>query len=279
MKIPGIFKMDGDQYRFFKALSEGAISDAHKSMCYYRDRRVTKRIPWKPQTPSMIAGEAAHCALLEPDRFEATYHPCTEKITAKSRKLIEETGKIPIKRDQYELYKSQAEYIRADETMQSYFYQGYPEHCLVWEINGRRCKTKPDQLFEYNGIPVVVSVKTIGDGKGIDLRDERAVKNEAARQRWRLGTGWQSIGVQAVFGRLPLFYYLVVRLAYPHEDNITLIQVPLDEQEANVRLCMSVFRQLDRCLETDTWPAKRSQPFELTTPEWQRRQDEAWEME
>ncbi len=273
---PGIYKMTDDQYRYEKALSEGAITDAFRSLCYYRDRRVTKLIKRKPQTPAMIAGAAAHCALLEPERFEEEYVAYDEaRLPKKTRDQFEEAGLIPLKRDAYDLYKHQATYIREHPELGNHFHVGFPEHCILWEQSGRMCKTKPDWIPD-EGLSIV-SVKTIGDGKGIDLDDERAVRNEAARSNWRIGTGWQSLGAQAVFGAIPAFYYLIIRLAYPHEDNIRLIPVPRDEQEENMRLCLRVFHALDKALTTDEWPAKSGQPFDLVTPEWQRRLDEQWE--
>jgi len=271
MKLPGTFKMDDQQYRYTKAYSESAISDAKRSLPYYRDKRVTKKIEYK-ETPSLKDGIAAHCALLEPDTFEEQYVPCDGTITKKVRGPIEEHGKIPISRKNYDLFKSQAEYIRAHKVYGPHFAGGLSEHVIMWDQDGHQCKTKPDHL---NDGPSIVSVKTMGSSKAVDLDDFRQVCNESSRSGWRVGTGWQSIACMARYGVLPTFYYLVCRLAYPHEDNVRMYRVPMEEVEYSVELCQQTFKKLIRAVDTDVWaPPADDRMIDLVTPEWQRRIDQ-----
>lgn len=114
------------------------------------------------ETPAKLFGRAVHKCVLEGRAiFEANYAPCEHPGNIKAgkdeRAAIEEAGKLPLKRDEYNRILAASSFIRANSFLRAAFEGGQPEVSVFWTHEDIRFKAR----FDYLKMRAIADLKSI----------------------------------------------------------------------------------------------------------------------
>ena len=152
-RAPGVyFGLDDATYHADAALGSTDIKTLAFSPCDYWFRSPLN--PGRPEdepTPSQLFGSAVHKHVLEgsqafASRYAATDHNGSTKAGKEERAAIAESGRVALKREDYERIEASAAMIRANATLEDAFSGGMPEVSIFWESGGIRRKCRIDYL-------------------------------------------------------------------------------------------------------------------------------------
>ena len=161
---PGPMEMPIADYLALPALGSHTIAAALRSAAHARQAMVPE--PDAGKSPALLFGAALHCAVLEPDRFDAQYAVFDGDLRTKDAKerwvYLEECGKTIIRRAQYDELIPLAAAIRSHPTVQELWREGgVTEHVVLWDHDGMPMKCRPDWWHPNRG--VVLDIKTTTD--------------------------------------------------------------------------------------------------------------------
>lgn len=230
--------------------------------------------------PSLELGSAAHCAVLEPERFLRDYvvwDRRTESGSTAPRRgkawdeFVAANGEAEIvTADQHALATAIAAAVRADDAAMQYLRTGWAEVVVQWEINGRACKGRVDWMTSIDGVPVLVDLKTTADVR----QDEFA--RSCIRFGYPMQMSWYADGVYAAAGRRPRVIVIAVEATAPHA--VATYAVGEDVLDLGRSQYEPLLAQLDECERTNAWPGPVAgeQPLILPTWAWPKGGDDDW---
>ena len=201
--------ISNDEYRALPAVSKSDLD------LVARDPAL---LEWKKHAPreesdAAEIGTATHCALLEPERFATEYRqqPAFDKRTNAGKAAAAEfeaamSGKTVLSNDEYALVTAMRDSVlahpHARELLTS---DGVSEASILFELNGVKCKCRPDRLpssARINGRPVIVDLKTTDDIEKI--------KYSIADYRYDVQAEFYSAGYEQEYGETPVFVFVFV---------------------------------------------------------------------
>ncbi len=225
--------------------------------------------PWNPDqepeehAPHLDIGTAAHLAVLEEhllmDRAAVHAYPDYRTKEAKAfRDDAYETGKIPLKAEEWATVTGIQKAIARHPIAQKLFTGGKAEVSLTWEWNGIPCKCRPD----YLGDEYVVDLKTaISAHPG-------AISRKALLEGWHARASWYLPGVREVTGELPEKYlFVVVEKSPPHI--VEVYELDIKALIYGEQIIGRSMRRIAWCLKTGDWPSYgEGGVTELSLPGW-----------
>lgn len=255
-----------EDYRAIKALNISRLKELKRSPLHYRYLLDHPRI-----TEPLTLGTAAHCAVLEPERFErqfAVWNRRSEKTGNLCPRngqfweafLAEHPGKTVLTEDEASLALSIGAAVRADPCAARYLEAGEPEVTMQWEMHGRACKGRADWITHLEGKPVIVGLKTTRDCRLF------AFGSQAAKLGYPMQWAWYLAGYQAIRGVLPQLMEIVVESAAPHA--VTVYRIPEDIVLQGEEEYLALLALLQRCEASDEWPGPATEEQVLTLPSW-----------
>ena len=165
-----------DDYCAIDAVSITRLKELGRSPQHYRYRLEVPK-----ETAPLTLGRAAHCAVLESERFDrdfVVWNKLTKNgsgnIAPRSGEQwesfkLENAGRSIITIEDGEFSKAMQQAVRGNPVAMRYLESGEPEVSMEWEIGeefglpNRRCKGRADWLTRVDGIPHVVGLKTARD--------------------------------------------------------------------------------------------------------------------
>ena len=140
--------MTHDEYRDSPGINWSTLKAMADSPLEYRHGLTHPR----EDSPAMLLGRAAHCAVLEPDAYAARYVVRPDGIdgrTKAGKAAIEElaaSGREVLTADQGALCSEIAAAVRAHPVASMVFDGVETEQTIAWTIDGRQCKGRIDAL-------------------------------------------------------------------------------------------------------------------------------------
>jgi hypothetical protein len=193
----------------------------------YEARFITQTIPPPDATDSMRLGSLAHAMLLEPRELENfAVIPddvlAVDKNGVKSRKgklweafVEHNAGKTLLKAEEFAAAMRMIEAVKS-KCGDWFNVNGLAEHEIRWtdEMSGLPCKAKIDYLLPRGQRPLILDFKTAKSSTPRSFR--KAVKD----YQYHLQEAHYTAGVQALYGGIPRFLFVVVKSEPPHQCRV-----------------------------------------------------------
>jgi exodeoxyribonuclease VIII len=252
-------------YRSIDALNISRLKALLRSPQHYLHELANPR-----RTEAMALGTAAHCAVLEPERFARDYAVWTNR-TASGRMsprngkvwdafVAANAGKTILTEDDAETTQTLAAAVHLNPLAMRYLERGEPEVTLQSELGGRPCKGRVDWLTTIDNRAAIVGLKT--------ARDCRHFAFGAAAAK--LGYALQWAFYFDLFAKIredaPLMVEIVVESAPPHA--MAVYRIPDDVLVYGREEYQRLMRLLEQCEAANEWPGPVPQEEELTLPSW-----------
>lgn len=252
-----------DEYVAMPGCSITRLKELRRSPQHY-----LYRLSHQKESTPLTLGRAAHCAILEPERFahdHAVWARRTESGNLGPRNgkyweafKAEHDGKTIITEDQYSVVSALQSAVRGNEDAMPYLTSGDPEVTLLWSIGGRPCKGRADWLTEVDGVPVIVGLKTARDCRHF------VFGSQAARLGYPLQWAYYFDGYEAITGKRAKVVEIVVENEAPHA--VVVYAIPGDILEQGREEYLSLLDQLSECESANTWPGPAIGEQILTLP-------------
>ena len=147
---PGIYDCyTNAEYHAHEAVSKSDLDLIHKSPAHYKAAR-------HEDTPALRFGTAFHCAVLENDRFNATYTVIEgdrrTKAVKDSIKDAEAAGKIILTADDFNALMGMAQAVFKNPICAALLRDSLKEHSVFSELDDVRVKCRPDGWSTEKGV-------------------------------------------------------------------------------------------------------------------------------
>lgn len=263
-------------YAAIPAHSISALKNLRNSPKHYRYALA------HPKTSvALTLGTAAHCAVLEPERFGRDF-AIWEHRTKSGRMAprnggewdafaaqAKEDGQIVLTVDEAQEARAIQAAVRSNQDAMRYLESGDPEISMEWETSVLRaeggntpfkCKGRADWLTYVDGEPCLVGLKTARDHRHF------VFGSAAARLGYHLQWAFYYDGYKRIVGRYPRMVEIVVESAGPHDTAVysvtdDIIQQGREEYKDLLRLHA-------QCNESGEWPGVYQSEQILTLPSW-----------
>lgn len=254
-----------DDYAKVPAVSITRLKELKRSPMHYRHALANPR-----DTGPMRLGTAAHCAVLEPERFAREFAVWSRRTSTGGMAprngqywdafRAENTGKSIVTEDEFALAMAMRDAVRGHPAAIRYLEAGDPEVTLKWAWATRFCKGRVDWLTNVDGGPVIVGLKTARDCRHF------AFGSQAAKLGYHLQWCWYRDGYYDLTGREPRMVEIVVESAAPHA--VAVYVIPDDILAQGRDEYLRLLEVLTECETTDTWPGPVPTEEHLTLPSW-----------
>ena len=268
---PGVYGGIGnEEYHKGPGLSSSDLKLLARSPVHYK---TAKAIPPK-ETDAMRLGTAAHCAVLEPDRFEKEYTVVPEGVDRRTKAGkqrwadLEATGKVVLPSDGAQMVQGMADSVRRHPTASKLFTGGVAEQSCYWSqtvyyadaSTEILCKCRPDYVKAISGGYVIVDLKTTMDAR------ERPFQGRAY---WDLGYHLSAAhyvtGLTEIRGAPPqAFIFVAVEKEPPYAVNV--FQAGRDFLDQGWAEAEELYKVYAACMASGKWPGYPDIIRELNLP-------------
>ena len=198
--------LTNSEYRAQRGLSKSDLDLIHKSPAL---------LEWARNAPSVGSDEVelgthVHCAILEPEAFAAEYikRPSFDRRTKDGKAGAEAfdatmagSGKIILDSDDYDQVTTMRDSIMAHPVAAHLLgLPGISEASIFFEIDGIRCKARPDRLITDE--PIILDVKTTDDVDKFEI--------SAEEYRYHVQAAWYCEALRQLRGVEHRFIFVVV---------------------------------------------------------------------
>ena len=201
--------LSNDEYRQVKAYSKSDLDNVDKSIALLDWNKNVNR----EKSEVADIGNATHAALLEPDVFEKEYIKMPDfDLRTNSGKASKETfeasigdSKTTLAHDDYELVICMRDSALAHPVINKLLTSpGESEVSIFFEIDGIKCKCRPDRIVDPKvfGVHIIVDVKTCADVSKFNF--------SARDYRYDVQDAFYSRGYEELTGFKPRFLFAVI---------------------------------------------------------------------
>lgn len=269
-EIPlGVFHgMPIEKYHAAPGISCSGLNDFARSPFHYHALHLNPDRPAVGPTTSQLAGNLAHCAILEPDEFPKRYvvGPNTRRATKawdafEATLTAEQTG---IKPDDAERAQAQALSVRSHPDVAKLLAVGRAEVSAFWidPATGELCRCRPDFVHPVGDRgDILLDVKTVGDASPGGFARQVA-RMGYARQDALYSEGWERASGRPVLG----FVFVAVEDEWPFACGAYMLD---DESRAKGRAEIAeLLPRFAACRAADSWPGFAGAIELVTLPAW-----------
>jgi hypothetical protein len=261
-----------DDYCQIEAVSITRLKELSRSPQHYRHRLEVPK-----ETAPLILGRAAHCAVLEPERFtrefavwerrsENTGNLCPRNGKWWEAFQSEHQGKDIITADERDAALEIQQAVRSNSIAMRYLESGEPEVSMEWQmgaefgLDNRKCKGRADWITRIEGAPYVVGLKTARDCRPFIFG------SAAAKLGYALQWAFYFDGHFSITGVNPGMVEIVVESEPPHAVVVYRIEddILVQGRENYVEL----LKLLAQCEASGRWPGPAESEQVLTLPSW-----------
>lgn len=241
---PGLFYgVDIADYHRAAGISKTGLDHINKSPASYYAHHLDPARPPEKERAGQLEGNLAHCAILEPDQFDARYvvlpedaprKPTAAQWAAKapsadSKAAMEwwqqfsaaNHSRTVITADQHAVAMAQAASVRKIPDVAAALSVGRPEVTAVWTDpeTGVLCRCRPDWVHDCGPSGVVLlDIKTYSDASPDEFR------RQVARKRYHVQNAFYADGYAQASGRRVLgFVFVAVETEWPFFASATLL--------------------------------------------------------
>lgn len=247
-------------------VSKSVLDIVHRSPAHY-DAWVSGTLPEK-KSEELDFGGLFHCALLEPDRFGATYivepdfGDCRKKENRERRDAWREenSGRTPIAADHDEAIRGMVKAVHAHPIAGKAVRDGLSEVTLRWRDaeTGLECKARADYY--------VSSRRMVVDAKSSTDASFDAFRKSVANYRYHVQDAMYRAGFAAVGAPIQHFMFVVVEKTPPYA--IATYVLDMDAIQAGHTAATRDMQKLAQALSTNEWPGYPVGIQQLDLPPW-----------
>ncbi len=208
------------------------------------------------QAAPMHLGQAAHCAVLEPERFARDYvvwnrmsdkgNLCPRNGQHWEKFKAEHPHSEIVMPDEYEHALRMQQAVRGDKWAMRYLTRGAAEVSMRWMMRGRLCRGRPDYLGIADGKPHLVGLKTADD-----IRLHK-FSTAAARYQYHLQWAWYHDGYDLIRHVRPVMKEIVVESKPPYA--VVVYDIPDEVIEIGREEYTRLLELLADCERANEWP-------------------------
>lgn len=253
-----------DAYASVPAVSITRLKELKRSPQHYRHALENPK-----ESAPMRLGTAAHCAVLEPERFAREFAVWSRRTSTGGMAprngqywdafRAENTGKHIVTEDEFALAMAMRDAVRGNPVAMRYLEAGDPEVTLEWSVGERRCKGRVDWLTKLDA-PVLVGLKTARDCRHF------AFGSQAAKLGYHLQWAFYRDGYESLTAFAPRVVEIVVESAAPHA--VAVYVIPDDILQQGRDEYARLLEVLAECEANDAWPGPVPTEEYLTLPSW-----------
>lgn len=248
-----------------RALNWSTLKHIAKSPMHYRYRLDHP----EPDAPHYLWGRAVHCALLEPEAFDARYAVCDVKkrwVKADVQPtkdyaawLDDHPDAEPLKPVEMVTVQMAARSVLNHRVAAGVLAGCRHEEPLEWTDpdTGLACRGRVDAISQY-----VLDVKTA------QSCEPRLFQMAAARYAYHGQLALYHTGatvLRKIDGKTPP-YIIAIEKSPPYD--VAVYQMSLEDLAAGRALVLSLMRRLEECTATDMWPGCAPDLLQLQLPPW-----------
>lgn len=255
-----------DDYLALPGVSITRLKELRRSPLHYRHRLLHPK-----ETPALVLGRAAHCAVLEPDRYERD-HAVWSRRTASGNLAprngqhweafkAEHEGLALISEDEHAEAMAMQAAVRGNPDAMRLLAEGEPEVTMRWSAMGHACKGRLDWLTRFEGAPALVGLKSTRDCR------ERQFGRQAANLGYHLQWAWYLDGFKTITGSSDArVFEIAVESEGPHA--VVVYEIPEEVLQQGFDEYTELLEQLAECERENRWPGPTPGIQTLTLPSW-----------
>lgn len=225
------------------------------------------------ETAPLTLGKAAHCAVLEPERFGREFavwenrteggamSPRRGKVWDAYEADMKHQGREIITLAEADLAAGITGAVRNDPVAMKYLQAGEPEVVIVGEIGGRMCRGRVDWLTRIGDEPVIVGLKTARDCRPFIFGS--AAAKLGYHLQWAF---YQNLYAVNKGGHRARMVEIVVESAPPHA--VVVYKIPEDVLLQGEEEFGQLMVQLAECEASGKFPGPATVEQELSLPSW-----------
>ena len=219
----------------------------------------------EPSKPAFIFGGAAHCAILEPERFDERYgvFDGTRRGKEWDRWQAENPDRLSLKPSEMERVRRVADAVigpNGHRVARTMLRGGRVEEATTWtdEVTGLRCKGRLD----YIRPDVVVDLKTTRNP------DPQKFERDAASYGYIAQCAFYHDGAKAarrIDGRERPY---IIAARSDDDFDVAVFQLTESTLDVGRRIYRSLLQRLMECTTANYWPGVAPQVVQLGVPPW-----------
>jgi hypothetical protein len=266
-------RVSAADYRSIQAHNISALKYLRVSPKHYR-----YALEHPKETKPMTLGTAAHCAVLEPERFERQFivwdrrsdagNLCPRKGQYWDAFVAEAGDRTVLLKDEVDAAKEMQAAVRGNPDAMRYLESGEPEVSMQWELHidgidnmhHFNCKGRADWLTTVDGKPNLVGLKTARDHRHF------VFGSAAAKLGYHLQFAYYHDGYKLITGKRPRMVEIVVESNPPHD--VAVYVIPDDIIDQGRDEYQTLLRLLAQCERANEWPGVYTSEQALTLPAW-----------
>jgi hypothetical protein len=268
-------RVPAEEYHALPGVSITRLKELKRSPKHYQYFLANPKM-----TAPLSLGTAAHCATLEPERFERQFaiwsrrgesgSLCPRKGQYWDAFRAENPGKTIITEDESVAALALAQAVRGDPCASRYLESGEPEVTMHWELVSESltrmptrlsCRGRVDWLTILEGEPYLVGLKTARDCRPF------VFGSAAAKLGYHLQWAFYLDGYRAITGKTPHLKEIVVESAAPHD--VVVYDITDDILLQGRAEYEGLLRQLVDCESRNEWLGVANGTEQvLTLPTW-----------
>lgn len=263
--------MPNEEYHKIDAISKSRLTEADITMEKYYDTFLAPDKEEPTTTPQLTFGNALHCAILEPDRFEAEYlvvEKC-DKRTTKGKEDFAAYEEICASENKQMILDEDAIVChRVRQRLAAHPVVGpllnstsMKETSLFWTDpeTGLKCKCRPDVL-------------NLGHGLILDTKSARdiqvhMIESENWNRRHLFSPPHYAAGVENVTGEV-IKAYIFIAFEKTRPFDVQPFVLPDLELQAGAESVRQLMRKIAECKITGKWPGRSPDIIPIGIPRY-----------
>lgn len=254
-----VSRLPAETYHALPGVSISRLKELQRSAKHYQYRLANPK-----QSNAMRLGTAAHCAVLEPERFGREFSAwsrraengnlCPRKGQYWDAFLAENDGRTIITEDEWQLAHAASAAVRAEPLAMRYLEAGEPEVSMQWRaavdsmVDGSRTlnfRARADWLTRVDGEHFIVGLKSARDCRPFIFG------SAAAKLGYAMQWAFYLDGYHAITGVTPKLREIVVESSAPHD--VVVYSIPDDVIEQGRADYQALLVKLVQCENRNEW--------------------------
>lgn len=245
-------------YDTIRAVNFSTLKHIEVSPLLYQHRLTNP----EPDKPAFVLGSAGHCAILEPEKFDARYavYDGTKRGKAWDAWQEEHPGVEALKPEEVASALGMAKAVRSHRIASRVLRGGRAEQAVKWTDpdTGLACKGRLDYLTP----DFLIDLKTSRDPS------PRSFQRAAVNYGYIAQVSWYhdgAVAARAIEGKHPP-YIIAVEKDAPHD--VAVYQLDDEALAVGRSIYQRWMRRLIECIEADFWPGCAPDVVPLRVPQW-----------
>jgi|GEM_PF-656467 len=264
LKCFGPIKMTDDEYFAVNAINHSNLKYMKESASKYHFNLLHPRKP----SPAMSLGKAIHCAVLEPDVFDATYaiQESFDKRTKAGKEKAaqwakENEGKTAITQDDFDIIGRVTDTINNDPFFGNLINTPLKEVCffLRYPKTGHILKCKVDAFHDEKLI--LVDLKTTDNAQPFSFNADI--------------TKYSYLTQAAIYSHIvsvcihkEIIGFVILAVEKGRDNDMVPYYFDKPDLQAGLGMCEMWLHELKKCEDTNIWPGYERKFRKYNMPEW-----------